>query len=59
MTERIGKVRRFNASTVDGWTRMGDHNIHIGPAIEKREGGPLSAYFALWERRSRGRAGSI
>jgi ethanolamine utilization protein EutQ (cupin superfamily) len=46
MTERIGKVRRFNASTVDGWTRMGDHNIHIGPAIEKREGGPLSAYFA-------------
>jgi ethanolamine utilization protein EutQ (cupin superfamily) len=46
MAERVGKVRRFSASTIDGWYKMGDFNIHLGPAIEKSEGGPLSAYFA-------------
>ena len=46
MSERVGNVRRFSPGTIDGWTRMGDLNIHLGPAIDKQEGGPLSAYFA-------------
>lgn len=43
-------ARRFSAKEVEGWQDLGDHGIRIGPVITKEEGGPLSAYYARFDR---------
>lgn len=46
-------VRAFDTAPSDRATQVGDRQIFITPAVEKSEGGPMSAYSATFGRGER------
>ncbi|WP_116951464.1 cupin domain-containing protein [Jiangella endophytica] len=50
MSETTPSVRAFGTATNDRTIRFGDRRIFVTPAVEKTDGGPLSAYSASFGR---------
>lgn len=50
MNETTPPVRAFGTATNDRTVQFGEHRIFITPAVEKADGGPLSAYSAHFGR---------
>lgn len=53
MNETTSRVRAFGTDANDRTIRFGDRRILVTPAIEKADGGPLSAYSATFGRGER------
>lgn len=48
MSTVIPRVRKFPPPDGPGPIQLGDRRIHLTPAVERSEGGPLSAYSAFF-----------
>lgn len=53
MNQTTPTVRAFGTATNDRTVQFGDRQIFITPAVEKVDGGPLSAYSAHFGRGER------
>lgn len=47
------RVRRFGTPHDGGSSQFGDRQIYLTPAVERSEGGPLSAYSAFFGKGER------
>ncbi|MEU3018673.1 MULTISPECIES: cupin domain-containing protein [unclassified Nocardiopsis] len=50
MTGNSDGVRGFTAEGIEGWRAWDEGRVRIGPAVGKEDGGPLSAYYARFDR---------
>ncbi|ALG08334.1 cupin domain-containing protein [Kibdelosporangium phytohabitans] len=48
MANAPSRARKFSSAIGDDAIHFGDHQISIAPALTKDEGGPMSAYTALF-----------